>query len=148
MSKILSKQELFNLLDRSNVTPEEVYEWIRAKGGTTQKETKVSLIMESLKRIEKRLKDVNYFLETNYVSRIIELRQEAQKIMVKHGEDYKTISKLIEPLAKEEKEMRKISKMDFIKLMDEKVKLEFEQEGLRNELFRENMFSKGVESGM
>lgn len=103
--------------------------------------TKEKVINQSIEQVEKRLKEINFILEANPLSEICKIRQEAQKLLDENktveqrtSDDF--ISK-IEVLSKREKEQFSLAEKskDSIKLIDEKVKLEFELSDLRNELY-------------
>lgn len=103
--------------------------------------TKEKIINQSIEQVEKQLKEINSILEANPLSEICKIRQEAQKLL----EENKTVEQRtsdafiakIEALSKREKEQFVLDEKskDSIKLIDEKVKLEFELSDLRNELF-------------
>jgi hypothetical protein len=103
--------------------------------------TKEKIIHQSIEKIEKQLKEINYIIDANPLTEIIKIRQEAQKLL----EENKTIEQRtsesfiskIEILSKREKEQFALAKKgkDTTKLIDEKIKLEFELSDLRNELY-------------
>lgn len=103
--------------------------------------TKEKVINQSIERVEKQLKEINFILDANPLSEICKIRQESQKLLDENktveqrtSDDF--ISK-IEVLSKREKEQFSLAEKskDSIKLIDEKVKLEFELSELRNELY-------------
>lgn len=103
--------------------------------------TKEKVIHRSIEQVEKRLKEVNLILDANPLSEICKIRQEAQKLL----DENKTVEQRtsddfiakIEALSKREKEQFALAEKskDSIKLIDEKVNLEFELSDLRNELY-------------
>lgn len=99
---------------------------------------KKKVIKQAISKIERRIKKIDSIIYANPASRIIEIRQEAQKIMIDNKGDYEKISKLIEPLAKEEKKQfalyKNQSKNQF-KLMDEKAEISLERDQLISELY-------------
>jgi len=101
--------------------------------------TKIKVIKEAIKRINKRLPKINEFLTANPMARVFEIRREAQSIMEKHEGDHTQIIKLIKPLAEEEKKLMALAKRQCAssstKMIDEKVKLEVELMELNTELF-------------
>ena len=103
--------------------------------------TKEKVINQIIEQVEKRLKEINFILESNPLSEICKIRQEAQKLLDENktveqrtSDDF--ISK-IEVLSKREEEQFALAEKskDSIKLIDEKVNLEFELSDLRNELY-------------
>lgn len=103
--------------------------------------TKEKIINQSIEQVEKRLKKINFILDANPLSEICKIRQEAQKLLNENktieqrtSDDF--ISK-IEVLSKREKEQFALyeKSKDAIKLIEEKVKLEFELSNLHNELY-------------
>ena len=104
--------------------------------------TKEKVINQSIGKVEKRLKEINFILEANPLSEICKIRQEAQKLL----DENKTVEQRtsddfiakIEALSKREKEQFALAEKskDSIKLIDEKVNLEFELSDLRNELYQ------------
>ena len=104
--------------------------------------TKEKVINQSIGKVEKRLKEINFILEANPLSEICKIRQEAQKWL----DENKTVEQRtsddfiakIEALSKREKEQFALAEKskDSIKLIDEKVNLEFELSDLRNELYQ------------
>jgi hypothetical protein len=103
--------------------------------------TKEKVIHQSIKQIEKKLKEINTILEANPLSEICNIRQEAKKLL----EENKTIEQRtsdafiakIEELSKRERKqfiLAEKCKSSF-KLIKQKVDLEFELSGLRTELF-------------
>ena len=103
--------------------------------------TKEKIINQSIEQVKKQLKEINFILEATPLSEICKIRQEAQKLL----DENKTVEQRtsddfitkIEALSKREKEQFALAEKskDSIKLIDEKVKLEFELSDLRNELY-------------
>jgi malate/lactate dehydrogenase len=103
--------------------------------------TKEKIIKKSIEQVQRKLKEVDVLLESNPASEIICIRMEAQKLLnenttLKQRTSSEFISKL-EALSKREKEQFALAEKgkDSIKLIDQKVKLEFELSDLRNELY-------------
>ena len=103
--------------------------------------TKEKVIRQSIAVCEKKLSEINNILNANPVSRICEIRIEAQKLLDENKSIEKRMSKdfilKIEELAKLEKEQFRIAKQssNSIKLIDDKVELEMELTDLKNELY-------------
>lgn len=97
----------------------------------------VKVLNETIAMCEKRVSEIKDILDADPITTVIAGRQQAQAIMEKHKGDYATIARLIDPLAKAEKkafaafEKQKKS----CELIDEQVKLEFEAQQCRNELW-------------
>jgi hypothetical protein len=101
---------------------------------------KEKVIKESIKRIEKRLKEIEELQSKNPIRRICEIRMEAQTLFEENKGDKRFESSFInkiEILSKEEQEMFKIAEKqkDSAKLIDEQVNLEIELGELKSELF-------------
>lgn len=103
--------------------------------------TKEKVIKQSIKQIEKQIKEIDFILNANPLSEICKIRQEAQKLLDENksveqrtSDDF--IAK-IEVLSNREKEQFALAQKgkDSIKLIDKKVKLEFELSDLRTELY-------------
>jgi hypothetical protein len=89
-------------------------------------------------KIEKRITELNNLIFGNPLSEVIEIRQKAQEIVKQHGNDYATISKLIEPLAKKEKVLLKQAKNQIDndkKWMGELVNLKTELGEVKNHIW-------------
>lgn len=71
---------------------------------------KEKVVNESIKRIRKRLAEIDRIMDSKPLSEIVEGRIKAQAILKQHKGDYKKISELIEPLAIKEKELFKLAK--------------------------------------
>jgi len=98
---------------------------------------KEKVIRESIKRIENRIYNIDKILGSNPLSEICEGRIKAQNIMKDNKADYEKISKLISTLAKKEKDLFKLAKMqnrNTSKYIKEKVELESELSSLNHEL--------------
>lgn len=103
--------------------------------------TKEKVIHQSIRQVEKRLKEINFILDANPLIEICKIRQEAQKLL----DENKTLAQRtsddfmskIEVLSKREKAQFALAEKskDRIKLIGEKVKLELELSDLRNELY-------------
>lgn len=103
--------------------------------------TKEKIINESIQKVLNRIKEINFILESNPLSTICTIRQEAQRLL----DENKTVEQRtssdfiakIEKLSKREKEQFALAEKGkySIKLIDEKVNLEFELSDLRNELY-------------
>lgn len=103
--------------------------------------TKENIIRKSISQVQTKLDKINSLLEARPLSEICKIRQEAQVLL----EENKTLEQKtskefmlkIENLSKREKEQFKLAKQsrDSSKLIDEKIKLEFELTDLKNELF-------------
>ncbi|MCP4988005.1 MAG: hypothetical protein GY928_18725 [Colwellia sp.] len=98
---------------------------------------KEKIVRKSLRVIEKQIVTIDYILSANPLSKICDGRNAAHEILVKHKGDYPTIAKLIEPLAREEKQLFALAKkqQDSVKLIEDKVRLESEKVSLSNELY-------------
>lgn len=99
---------------------------------------KEKVINESIKRIEKRLAEIDRIMGVNPLSEICEGRIKAQAILKENKGDYEKISKLIEPLADKEKELFKLAKTqskNTLKFIDEKIALQGELGDLQNEKY-------------
>jgi len=102
---------------------------------------KEQVIHETKKRIEKRLKVLRDLFEANPVSRICEIRIEAQKLLEQNTTIEQRTSKeftaKIEQLAKEEKKQFRLANKlkDSSKLIDEQVRMETELAELNRELY-------------
>ena len=103
--------------------------------------TKEKIIRQSIAICEKKLSEINNLLNANPVSKICEIRIEAQKLLDENKTIEQRTSKdfilKIEELAKLEKEQFRIAKQssNSIKLIDDKVELEMELTDLKNELY-------------
>lgn len=100
--------------------------------------TKEKVITASIKKIERRLKKITELTSARPLSRVCEIRTEAQAIFEKHKGDHATISELIEPLGKEEKRMLALAKRQIGntgKLITEEVDLQMELADLNTELY-------------
>jgi len=98
--------------------------------------TTVRALKAELKRIERRLEKVKGIMDANPLGRIIEIRQEAQRILEKHQGYHSKVAELIAPLADEEKKMFALSKKQMDPhLIDELMNLEREQHQLINDLY-------------
>jgi len=103
--------------------------------------TKEKIIRKSIIEVQKKLEEINNVLESNPLSEIIKIRQETKKLL----EENKTVNQRtsdvfiakIEALSEREKEQFALAKKqkDSTKLIDLKVKYEFELSELENELF-------------
>ncbi|MEK6882665.1 MAG: hypothetical protein AABY22_23790 [Nanoarchaeota archaeon] len=103
--------------------------------------TKEKVINQSIGQVQRRLKEINFIIEANPLSEICKIRMESQKLL----NENKTVSERtsddfiekIEVLSKREKEQFVLAEKgkDGIKLIDEKVKLEFELSDLQIELW-------------
>jgi hypothetical protein len=103
--------------------------------------TKEKIIRKSIIEVQKKLEEINNVLESNPLSEIIKIRQETQKLL----DENKTVDQRtsdvfiakIESLSKCEKEQFALAEKqkDSTKLIDLKVKYEFELSDLENELF-------------
>jgi allophanate hydrolase subunit 1 len=95
-------------------------------------------LKKELELVKKKHAEIQAIMDATPLSRIIEIRQQAHEIMVAHDKDYAKIAKLIEPLAKEEKEMRILAKKqsNSIKLCDKLVELKMDIEDLGRALWR------------
>jgi hypothetical protein len=105
--------------------------------------TKEKVINESIIRIEKRLTEIAKINDANPISDLIEIRQEAQKLLeenttIQQRTSNEFIAK-IEALSKKEKRCINLAKENtgqkMIDLMDERIKLEFELRDLNNEKY-------------
>jgi len=103
--------------------------------------TKEKVVKESIEKVEKRLKEIDSLLGSNPLSEICKIREEAQKLLDENktveertSDEFLTRLKL---LSKREKEQFALAQKtrDSVKLIDEKVKLEFELQDLKNELY-------------
>lgn len=80
---------------------------------------------------------INSIIDESPAVKIIEARQKGLEIMKEHKGNYKKISELIEPLAKEEKRLFAVAKkQNGSKLWDEKGVIERERHELIKELYR------------
>lgn len=103
--------------------------------------TKEKIVRQSINQVEKRLKEINFILESNPWGEIFKIRQEGQRLL----DENQTIEQMTSPefiskikdLAKREKAQFKLVERhkDILKLIDEKVKLEFELQDLQRELY-------------
>lgn len=103
--------------------------------------TRELLILKSIAIVEDKIKKIKFILDANPLSEICKIRQEAQKLL----EENKTVEQRtsddfiakIEALSKREKEQFSLveKNKDSIKLIEQKVDLEFELTELNNELF-------------
>lgn len=106
---------------------------------------KEQVINESIERINKRLKVLQDLFEANPVSRICEIRIEAQKLLEKNTTIEQRTSKeftaKIEQLAKEEKKQFRLANKlkNSSKLIDEQIRLDSELSSLNSELYYMNM---------
>jgi len=93
-----------------------------------------------LKKTLKELEKVSEIVDASPAVEIYEIRIKAQAIMEKHGKDYKTINKLIEPLAKREKECFKIAKKQNMKMYNKQsdlmIKVSSIKEKIANNKYR------------
>lgn len=99
---------------------------------------KERVIKESIKRIEKRIAEIDGIMGANPLSEICEGRIKAQAILKEHKGDYEKIGKLIGPLADREKYLFKLAKKqntNTFKFIDEKVDLQCELGELHNEKY-------------
>ena len=98
---------------------------------------KIRALKTEKTKLEKRLEKVKELMDANPLGRIIEIRQEAHEILEANKGEHEKIAQLIEPLAKEEKEMFALAEKqkDSIKLVDERVRLESEIYELRSEIY-------------
>ena len=101
-------------------------------------------LKKELELVKKRREKIKHIMDARPLSRLIEIRQEAHKITVTHNGDYAKIARLIEPLAKEENEMRILAKKqsDSIKLCNDLVKLDGDIGDLESALRRFNISSR------
>lgn len=105
------------------------------------KTTKQKVIEETIKKVERELAKIDSYLNSNPLSEICKIRDEANKLLEKN----KTINertsdgfiKEIEVLSKREEEQFKLIKKsrNSTKLIERKVELQFELSDLLNELY-------------
>lgn len=107
--------------------------------------TREKVIYESIKRVEERLKEIEYILNATPLKDICDIRMEADELLKgsrnensKQYSDY-FINK-IEELSKRESELFELAEKqkDSLALIDERVYLDRELRDLKNELFKIN----------
>jgi hypothetical protein len=98
----------------------------------------VRALKKELELVKKKRTEIESIMNARPLLRIIEIRNQAHEITVTHAGDFDKIAKLIEPLAKEEKEMRILAKKqsNSIKLCDKLVELEMDIQDLDKALWR------------
>jgi NADPH-dependent 7-cyano-7-deazaguanine reductase QueF-like protein len=99
---------------------------------------KETVILESISRIEKRIKEIDALLNATPLSSIIELRIEVNRLNKIKSLPLKLYLEKIKQLGIEEKEHLKIAKIQSEKTLDfiqEKVKLEMELDQLTGEMY-------------
>jgi predicted hydrocarbon binding protein len=108
----------------------------RAKKKHQKESATVRVLKKEIDRIKKQLADIKALEAQRPFERIIEIRQEASRISEECGRDYGKMVKLLEPLAEEEKALRKIAdkQMD-PKLLDREFALEDDLHDLEQSLF-------------
>jgi phosphoenolpyruvate carboxylase len=96
----------------------------------------VRVIKKEIDRIKKQLADIKALEAQRPLARLIEIRQEASRISEDCGRDYNKMVKLLEPLANEEKVLRRIAdkQMD-LNLLDRAFALEDDLRDLDRSLF-------------
>lgn len=101
-------------------------------------DVKEKVILESIKRIEKRIPKLEELIFANPLSEILDLRIQASEILKKHKGDYIKMGALIEPLAAKEKRLFKAARSQTKnagKWIHEQVDLQQQLYQLKNELF-------------
>lgn len=89
-----------------------------------------------LGKIEKKLLAVIGIMDADPIGRILEIRKEAQNILEENQGDHAKMAELIEPLAKEEKQMFALSRKQIKPgLVEERVHLGFEKYELINAIY-------------
>jgi hypothetical protein len=99
--------------------------------------TKEKIVRQAIAKATKEVDKIRALLSANPIGRICEIRLEAQKILIEHGDDHQTIAKLIKPLGEEEKRMFALAEKqkDTMGLMDRQCALEHELYDLGTELY-------------
>jgi hypothetical protein len=100
----------------------------------------MNIVVKALKcelsKVEKRLGKVVAVMDANPIARIIELKEEAQRILEENKGDYQKVAKLILPLEKEEKEMFALSQKQIgMELVNKRVDLESDKHDLINAIY-------------
>jgi hypothetical protein len=101
-----------------------------------QESATVRVLKKEIDRIKKQLADIKALEAQRPLSRIIELREQANRIIKENSGNAGKIADLLEPLAKEEKALRRIAdkQMD-PKLLDREFALEDDLHNLEQSLF-------------
>ena len=104
----------------------------------SQSTVKITVIMESIERIENRMAKLDSLIYAKPLSEVIEVRRQGFEAINKHKGNHKKISELLEPLAKKEKSLMSLAKSQIKndkKWIDEKVRIQLEHGHLINELY-------------
>lgn len=98
---------------------------------------KIDIINKSIAACDRKIAKIRALMNATPASDIIAGRKEFQRILVEHKGDHETISRLLQPLAKREKQLFAMAKKqtNMSKDIDRLVTLELERGELQRELF-------------
>lgn len=137
-----SKEELLGELFRLGVSDHEIISEIIKRKGSCLRDSIVrnKIITESLEKIDKRIKEIDYILNFDIVSAIVDINKDFKSLIeINKGknelEDLKKRQLELESLKKRQIEVNEIKKYDAVSLIKEKIDLETEQSMLINEIY-------------